>query len=98
MFTVISIDMYEARVLSRKKTMKVRPMAESYDCRWCDRSFSKPYNLLIHERCHASALHHCNICGKGFWSKENMKCHKLMHSPPAPPKKMAGIVTECAVH
>ena len=24
-------------------------MAESYDCRWCDRSFSKPYNLLIHE-------------------------------------------------
>jgi len=98
MFTVISIDMYEARVLSRKKTMKVRPMAESYDCRWCDRSFSKPYNLLIHERCHASALHHCNICGKGFRSKENMKCHKLMHSPPAPPKTMAGIVTECAVH
>ena len=24
MFTVISIDMYEARVLSRKKTMKVK--------------------------------------------------------------------------
>ena len=28
------------------------------------------------QRCHASALHHCNICGKGFRSKENMKCHK----------------------
>jgi hypothetical protein len=36
--------------------VKVRPMAESYDCRWCQRSFSKPYNLYIHERCHAAGM------------------------------------------
>ena len=32
MFTVISIDMYEARVLSRKKTMKVKTF--SFDGNW----------------------------------------------------------------
>ena len=32
MFTVISIDMYEARVLSRKKTMKVKTF--SFDGIW----------------------------------------------------------------
>ena len=34
---------------------------------------------------------------KEFSFKIEILC-RLMHSPPAPPKKMAGIVTECAVH
>ena len=37
--------------------IKVRALAESYDCRWCQRSFSKPYNLYIHERSHATGIY-----------------------------------------
>ena len=110
---------------------QVRPMAESYDCRWCDRSFSKPYNLLIHEVIYypmqnlkitiifpRGATHlpfttaifvEKDFAARRTWSatsKLNMSkiqstevfFSRLMHSPPAPPKKMAGIVTECAVH
>ncbi|XP_023335997.1 protein drumstick [Eurytemora carolleeae] len=98
MFAVsCSMELYDARVLNRKRSMKVRALAESYDCRWCQRSFSKPYNLYIHERSHATGLYHCDICGKGFRSKENMKCHKMMHTPPVQ-KQLAGIMTECAAY
>jgi len=102
MFAVsLSIDMYETKIINRKKSLKIRPVGETHDCRWCDRSFSKAYNLMIHERCHVASFHQCDICGKRFRSKEKMKCHREMclnALMPPKPKEIAGLITECAVH
>jgi uncharacterized Zn-finger protein len=96
MFAVYPQDV-DWRMIGRKR--KIRPTVETYDCRWCDRSFTKPYNLLIHERNHSNTgLFHCDICGKGFRSKDTMKCHKLMHTPPSPPKELNGLMTECTAY
>ena len=71
MFAVsLSIDMYETKIINRKKSLKVqmftiiytaatldtniyfistqiRPVGETHDCRWCDRSFSKVMSIII---------------------------------------------------
>ena len=78
MFAVYPLDA-EARSVARRKA---RASVESYECHVCKRSFTKQYNLLIHQRAaHKGAgegdvANACDICGKVFKNVEAMKCHR----------------------
>lgn len=64
------------REFGRRQKMRAKCTVE-FVCKYCQRRFTKPYNLMIHERSHKDDVTFtCEVCGKSFKRQDNFKQHR----------------------
>ncbi|ENN77836.1 hypothetical protein YQE_05719, partial [Dendroctonus ponderosae] len=82
--TVASLTQLANGVALSRQKGTVRPKKQ-FICKFCNRQFTKSYNLLIHERTHTDERpYSCDICGKAFRRQDHLRDHRYIHSKEKP--------------
>lgn len=81
MFAIMPMETEgHGREFGRRQKMRAKCTVE-FVCKYCQRRFTKPYNLMIHERSHKDDVTFtCEVCGKSFKRQDNLKQHRYISS------------------